>query len=168
MPFYMDRVRSFPGLASGLSRRAPASVLTLGSLAISYLASLAYEDYTLFRSIGQGGLGKPSIWTWLIHTILLRPLSMPRRAVIDCQCLPPDDEEWLLQQHASNALSNLPQRKGNRPTMFGMVPHRQLDQTANEGSDWQKVRACNTYANICGVMLTTEKLAYHRSSRRPG
>lgn len=127
-------------MAVALYRRAPASVMTLGSLALSYLVTLAYEDYRLFMALGQGGLGKPSVWTWLIHTFALRPFAMPRRAALDPDCMPLDDEEWNgKRERLGGLLATLPERQGRRPLVYGMVPHRQLEAIAPEGGPMQKV-----------------------------
>lgn len=135
----MDSLAKLPGLGADLYRRAPASVWTFGSLVVSYLASLAYEDYLLYTSLGRGGLGKPSLWTWLMHTILLRPLAMPRRAATAQSSIPLDDAEWAARSEGRELLVGLPQRQGDRPRTFGMVPHRQIEQTTKEGSRTQKV-----------------------------
>ena len=121
-----------PEYATILYRKAPTSVVTISSIVISYLVRLAYNDYQLFKALGKGGLGKPSILTWLIHTIALRPLALPRRAAIDINTFPLDDPEW------KSKLAGLPKRKGERPFVFGMIPHRQLEAIAPQGGDIQK------------------------------
>lgn len=122
-----------PEYATLLYRKAPTSVVTIGSIVISYLFRIAYDDYQLFKALGKGGLGKPSILTWLIHTIALRPIALPKRAAIDVNTFPLDDPEWK-----SSILSGLPKRKGERPFVFGMVPHRQLEAIAPQGGNIQK------------------------------
>lgn len=124
-----------PEYATLLYRKAPTSVVTIGSIVISYLLRLAYEDYQLFKALGKGGLGKPSILTWLIHTIALRPLALPKRAAFDVNTFPLDDPEWK----GSSKLQGLPKRKGQRPFVFGMIPHRQLEAIAPQGGEIQRV-----------------------------
>ncbi|PWN34012.1 uncharacterized protein FA14DRAFT_161588 [Meira miltonrushii] len=125
-------ISRIPEYATLLYRKAPTSVVTIGSIVISYLFRLAYNDYQLFKALGKGGLGKPSILTWLIHTIALRPLALPKRAAFDVNTFPLDDPEW------KGMLAGLPKRKGERPFVFGMIPHRQLEAIAPQGGDIQK------------------------------
>lgn len=131
-----------PDLLATLYRRAPASFLTLSSLIVSYLANAAYLDFCLFRAIGSGGYGSPTFRAWLLHALILRPLSMSKSAAKDPAYLPQDDSEWeerIKSSGKTSSLANLPKRGGVRPMTFGFVPHRQIEAVSGEGSDGQKV-----------------------------
>lgn len=136
--------RDIPAYFTNLYHRAPASVLTVSSLFVSYLANTAYLDYRLYQAIGTGGLGKPSFIRWLFHALVLRPLAMSNAAAKDPSYLPLDDTEWDQritssgQQHG-HLLEKLPVRGENRPEVYGFVPHRQIESTEKEGSGHQKV-----------------------------
>ena len=135
--------RQLPNLLTELYRRAPTSVLTLSSLLVSHLANVAYLDYSLYRALGEGGLGKPSIAKWLVHTFVLRPLSMSGTAARDPNYLPLNDLEWddvVKSSGKRPRLASLPKRRGKTPALFGLIPHRQIEDVEKEGGDRQKVR----------------------------
>lgn len=146
------------GIGQTLYGRAPATVLTLASLVLSFLATRAREDYRLYCALGTGGLGKPCILSWLVHTLALRPLAIGREAAEDPDFVPLDDEEWakrvaetragadrekgshpLHARRPSMDLAALPPRNGDRPFAFGIIPHRQLTDVAPGGGDVQEV-----------------------------
>lgn len=130
-----------------LWRRAPTSIMALSSLVLSYLATRAAEDYVLYMALGAGGLGKPGLMSWLVHTIVLRPLALAKGAATDPNYLPLDDEEWekakVKQARESNpgdnlGLNKLSVRSIKRPLVYGVVPQRQVEAIAKEGSEMQR------------------------------
>ncbi|UZJ53006.1 hypothetical protein CBS101457_002326 [Exobasidium rhododendri] len=131
----------YPDMIVALYNRAPASFMTFTSIILSYLANAAYLDYSLYKAIGEGGLGKPNFLKWLAHTFILRPLSMSLTASQDPDYLPPDDADWNQRVKADGKkqlLSDLPLRARNRPEVFGLIPHRQIEDVEKEGSVRQK------------------------------
>lgn len=120
----MDASRPLSALTK-LYRRAPATCATLFSLAVSYLMTVARQDYLLWRSLGPGGFLPSSFMGWLAHT-LMRPLAMPTASASDPDYLPPDDTAF------KGPLADLPKRKGKRPSTFGLVPHRQIEGEQDE------------------------------------
>ncbi|CEH12979.1 hypothetical protein CBOM_00927 [Ceraceosorus bombacis] len=130
-------MESVAGLAKGLYARAPASTATLLSLLLSYLITTARSDYVLYRSLGVGGLAPPGPIGWLVHTFILRPLAMSSGREKDPERLPVSDE----QVQGQSLSLDLPKRKGNAPFTFGLMPHRQLDQTLPEDGAMQKALA---------------------------
>lgn len=135
--------RDIPAYFTTLYHRAPASILTISSLVVSYLANAAYLDYRLYQSIGTGGLGKPTFIRWLFQTLVLRPLSMSDAATKDPNYLPLDDIEWdqriITSREQNDRLDNLPIRSKRRPEVYGFVPHRQIEFFESEGSAHQEV-----------------------------
>jgi hypothetical protein len=124
-------------------RKAPVSILTLSSILVSYIANVAYYDFRLFQAVGAGGFGEPTFRLWLLHALVLNPLSMSKSAARDPTYLPLDDIEWEERVRGSGRsprLADLPKRGPTRPTTYGFVPHRQIESVAGEGSDGQKVR----------------------------
>lgn len=132
--------------ARTLYRRAPASVMTLASFVLSYGVKCALDDYTQYSSLGHGGLGKTSVLTWIVHTLVLRPLGMSHEAATDPEYLPLDDTEWQekcagMDVNSITPLSHLALRDKSRPFVYGIVPQRQMEQCLDEKSDLQAVSA---------------------------
>jgi hypothetical protein len=128
--------RALPALLRTLHTRAPATSATLLSLLLSYLANAAWLDYTLYRSLGTGGLAPGGVLGWLVHTFCLRPLAMARGREIDAKALPLADGELMGGRMTLEGL----QERGTRPRTFGLMPHRQLEEGRKEGTEEYQVR----------------------------
>lgn len=90
------------------------------------------RQYTLYYSLGPGGFLPHSFFGWLIHNLILWPISLPRSATTGTSFLPPAD---LGRGHEPNLLGEgkLPVRRGaRRPRIKGVVPHRCLEGGGDE------------------------------------
>lgn len=116
-----------------LYSKAPASFLAFTSLFLSYLITLSINDYKLWMSIGKGGFLPKNLSGWLIHC-LMRPLGLNSNQVKDPEWLPKADE------NDTNLLKDLKVRSGERPEVFGVVPHRQINDLMQKDDPMKKVR----------------------------
>jgi len=115
-----------------LYSKAPASVLTFSSLLLSYLFTVSINDYRLWMSIGPGGFLKKNLIGWVAHSFL-RLLGLSASQVKEANWLPqPSSKD-------TNQLKNLKQREGERPQVFGVVPHRQIEDLMAEGDPMKQV-----------------------------
>jgi hypothetical protein len=87
--------------------------------------------------------------------IILRPLSMSAKASRDPNQLPLNDAEWDQRVESAgkkHILHNLPRRAKRRPQVFGLVPHRQIEDIERVGSDQQKVRRRKNEESVLEIM----------------
>ncbi|KAE8391755.1 hypothetical protein BDV23DRAFT_63312 [Aspergillus alliaceus] len=88
-----------------------------------FLAHRIRQDYHAYLALGPGGV--PSTPAGYLHICILRPFAVRNPFVppsLPCTLLP---QEGYLQGHS------LPERSGPRPTVVGIVPHRQITQRAS-------------------------------------
>ncbi|KAL2113864.1 hypothetical protein VUR80DRAFT_1989 [Thermomyces stellatus] len=101
------------------------SSLYIELLIATSVAVLVYHDYRNFLNLGPGGV--PSTFrgyltiSWLRLFALRDPLSPP-----------PSDP--TRSPHHGILFRSLPSRKGPRPKVAGIIPHRQLDQRGAKGA----------------------------------
>ena len=114
-------------------------VLTLLVLLPStwFLCSRVREDYHAFLALGPGGT--PSTFTGYIRICMLRV------GALKDPFTPPAPPPGC--RSTSAHLQSLPRRNGTRPSVAGIAPQRQLDQTASEGA----------YNALCSVIEELEK-----------
>jgi hypothetical protein len=113
------QAQSFPPYYS----TAIATVLLVSAVIICYLL---HQDYCRFIALGPGGT--PSTWSGFLK---IKILSM--FAIKNAYMPSPIPPEIYLNRVAYLSKSELPPRKGARPIVSGIAPHRQLDQRPTAG-----------------------------------
>lgn len=110
------------------------SIAIATALIVSAATTLyfVHQDYCKFLSLGPGGT--PSTWLGFLKIKLLGLW-----AINDPYMPPPIPPEIYLNRPAYLSKSELVQRKGARPIVQGIAPHRQLNQRPTS-ADFQKLR----------------------------
>ncbi|KXH52776.1 hypothetical protein CNYM01_05159 [Colletotrichum nymphaeae SA-01] len=127
----------------------------LTTLATPLLLWTAYRDYRAYIALGPGGVPHNALG-WLLVTLGLRPFALSKSSATWTGDYP---------DHGSHAeIRELPERKGERAELGGIVPHRQLSQHAPE-----KMREFieNLFANAVTQnpsLLTTKLSLYERNN----
>ena len=113
----MDRLRQLPQL--------PPRELAMNAAAITGLTTLAVgaivwcvRDYHDFLALGPGG-APYNVGGWTIVT-LIRPFALSKGGAKQVSTFP--------SEGAHEEIQNLPERKGERASVGGIIPHRQLSQ----------------------------------------
>ncbi|TDZ18978.1 hypothetical protein Cob_v008128 [Colletotrichum orbiculare MAFF 240422] len=107
-----------------------AAILTTTVLTWSYL------DYRAYIALGPGGV--PHNWFgWLAVTLFIRPFALSKSSATYTGDYP--------SEGGHEEMKNLPERKGERAEIGGIVPHRQLSQHAPEH---MRESIQNLFANI--------------------
>lgn len=83
------------------------------------------NDYHRFKSLGPGGIPY-NVMGYLIVTLILRPLSLSKKATTTTAGFP------TITSEPSASVLSVPIRKGVRPEVGDIVPHRQLSQQRSE------------------------------------
>ncbi|KAK1476949.1 hypothetical protein CTAM01_15300 [Colletotrichum tamarilloi] len=142
-----------PLLHSLRNRSTLPTLLT--TLATPLLLWAAYRDYRAYIALGPGGVPHNALG-WLLVTLGLRPFALSKSSATWTGDYP---------DHGSHAeIRDLPERKGERAELGGIVPHRQLSQHAPE-----KMRGFieNLFANAVTQnpsLLTTKLSLYERNN----
>lgn len=76
-------------------------------------------DYRAFLALGPGG-PPYNVFGWAFMTFLVRPFALSKRAATSVSDYPADG--------AHESIQALPNRKGERASVGGIAPHRQLSQ----------------------------------------
>lgn len=108
-------------LATHLTRR-PVVASVSAAVAASVLA-WAVQDYRAYIALGPGGVPH-NFGGWLVVTLGVRPFALSKRSATWTGDYP--DEGY------HQDVKRLPERKGERARLGGIVPHRQLSQHAPE------------------------------------
>ncbi|OLN83719.1 hypothetical protein CCHL11_08706 [Colletotrichum chlorophyti] len=115
----------------------PRSLLATltATLSTTLLLISAVRDYRAYIALGPGGVPH-NLAGWLFVTLAIRPFALPQASATATADYP--------SEGAHEDILDLPPRKGERATLGGIVPHRQLTQHAPE-----KMREFiqNLYAN---------------------
>lgn len=119
----MELQRRIIDVRERFSQRPLLSSALLGSTTL--LFAWAIQDYQQFKRLGPGGVPY-NVFGWLIVTILLRPLTLRKKDTTKT-----DDYDFATGD-VSQDLRDLPKRGGERASVGGIVPHRQLSQNAPE------------------------------------
>ena len=147
-------------LTAHFTTRLYAELLIAGSISLL----LIQHDYQNFLNLGRGGVpfsfrGYLKI-AWLRLFILRDPFS------------PPSPDPTATPRSGILAARNLPHRKGPRPEVAGIIPHRQLDQRGAEGPYLSLRASVHALALAHPEMLTTGRSCFEKHglglfSRRP-
>jgi len=121
----MDALTHFRGLRAWGSRELGGRPLFSGAVAASVAGALYWciQDYRFFISLGPGG-PPYNVFGWVSVSFFLRPFALSAK-----------DARWTGDYPPSGAheeVEALPERKGLRPQVGGIAPHRQLNQQATE------------------------------------
>ncbi|KAJ0304456.1 hypothetical protein COL5a_001104 [Colletotrichum fioriniae] len=150
----MSSPTSLTTLLHSLRNRSTLPTL-LTTLATPFLLWVAYRDYRAYIALGPGGVPHNALG-WLLVTLGLRPFALSKSSATWTGDYP---------NHGSHAeIRELPERKGERAELSGIVPHRQLSQHAPE-----KMREFieNLFANAVTQnpsLLTTKLSLYERNN----
>lgn len=118
----MSSPTSLTTLLHSLRNRSTLPTL-LTTLATPFLLWVAYRDYRAYIALGPGGVPHNALG-WLLVTLGLRPFALSKSSATWTGDYP---------NHGSHAeIRELPERKGERAELSGIVPHRQLSQHAPE------------------------------------
>lgn len=88
---------------------------------------------------------------------------MSVKASQDPDYLPPNDFEWderVQNAKAKHCLNDLPIRGEIRPAVFGLIPHRQIEDVEREGSDRQKVSLKSNEHTLIPLHILTLQCSY--------
>lgn len=117
----MDHLRRF-------IPRSPSPILltTTSITALTALIWLGIRDYRAFIALGPGGMPY-NVLGWAGITLLIRPFALSK-----AQATRTDDYLTTTEQAHEDMIA-IPRRRGKRPEVGGIAPHRQLSQHAGEG-----------------------------------
>lgn len=96
------------------------------------LCLLSTLQYRSFIALGKGGVPH-NLFGWMAVTLFLRPLSRSQKKITDTSELDQVVQK-IANEEGNGAIFkklSLPQRRGERPNVMGIIPQRQLD---NSGS----------------------------------
>ncbi|KZL72657.1 hypothetical protein CT0861_07431 [Colletotrichum tofieldiae] len=102
--------------------RRPILTTILTSVSTSVLV-WAIRDYRAYIALGPGGVPH-NFGGWLFVTLGIRPFALSKASATWTGDYP--------DEGAHDEIKDLPQRKGTRAELGGIVPHRQLSQHAPE------------------------------------
>ncbi|CCF44268.1 hypothetical protein CH063_13725 [Colletotrichum higginsianum] len=100
--------------------RRPVLTALLTSLSASVFA-WAVRDYRAYIALGPGGVPH-NFAGWLLVTLAIRPFALSKTAATWTGDFPAEG--------AHEDVKQVPQRRGDRAELGGIVPHRQLSQHA--------------------------------------
>ncbi|GKT46879.1 uncharacterized protein ColSpa_07060 [Colletotrichum spaethianum] len=116
-----SRLENLPLPLATLFRRPVLSAI-LTSVSTTILV-WAVRDYRAYIALGPGGVPH-NFGGWLLVTLGIRPFALSKASATYTGDYPDDG--------AHDEIKELPQRKGGRAELGGIVPHRQLSQHAPE------------------------------------
>ncbi|OHF03646.1 hypothetical protein CORC01_00965 [Colletotrichum orchidophilum] len=143
-----------PLLTRVLARR-PLLTTVLTSFTTSLLAWAAYRDYRAYIALGPGGVPH-NLAGWLLVTLGLRPFALSKASATWTGDYP--------DEGSHDEIKNLPERKGGRAELGGIVPHRQLSQHAPEAMREYIKNLFSNAASQNPTLLTTKLSLYERSN----
>ncbi|KAI4844368.1 hypothetical protein E4T44_06229, partial [Aureobasidium sp. EXF-8845] len=96
-----------------------------------------YTDYKRFIALGPGGTPQTIVGYCKVKALSMLALRNPYA---------PPKIPWSMVQK-EGTISSLPNRKGPRPSTFGIAPHRQIDQKPTQGMYEKLASALHSIAN---------------------
>ncbi|TLS30012.1 hypothetical protein PpBr36_02671, partial [Pyricularia pennisetigena] len=138
------------------SIQSPSNRIVTGTIGAGLLASLlgwCYRDYQNFLALGPGGLPY-NLKGWAIVTLFIRPFAMSKFKATSVDDYP--------ESGAADIVKQLSVRRGERATLGGIAPHRQLSQYAPEH---MRVHMQNLFNNVVDQypeLLEMKKSLYER------
>ncbi|KIW32324.1 uncharacterized protein PV07_03878 [Cladophialophora immunda] len=130
----MDYLKHLPALPPR-DRAVRAAVLTGASTVALSALVWCIRDYHAFLALGPGGASY-NVKGWAFVT-MLRLFALSKRGATQVSDYPTDG--------AHEDIKNLPNRKGERAAVGGIIPHRQLSQHA---PDEMKPYITNLFKNV--------------------
>ncbi|KAF9877525.1 hypothetical protein CkaCkLH20_05225 [Colletotrichum karsti] len=132
--------------------RHPLETSISAAVAASFLVWVV-QDYRAYIALGPGGVPH-NFGGWLMVTLGIRPFALSKSSATHTGDFP--DEGY------HQDMKELPERKGKRAELGGIVPHRQLSQHAPEN---MREFIQNLFANAQSqnpTLLETKKSLYER------
>lgn len=116
----MDRITHFFAQIPRDPRAANTAAITgVSTVALSAALVWCIRDYRAYLALGPGG-PPYNVLGWAMITFLVRPFALSKSATTSTSDYPVEG--------AHEDIKALPERKGERATVGGIAPHRQLSQ----------------------------------------
>ena len=129
------------------------AVITTAVFGASRLIPRAINDYREFLALGPGG-PPYNVFGWALVTCILRPLSISRDQALSFTEYP--------STGASEDVSGIKVRKGDRPDVRGIAPQRQMDQNPDADMKERVVHMFQDLATRNKGLLEWKRSHYER------
>ncbi|KAF6834469.1 hypothetical protein CPLU01_04934 [Colletotrichum plurivorum] len=111
-----------PSTLPTLLTTRPTATAVSAAISLGVL-TWAITDYRAYIALGPGGVPH-NLYGWLLVTLGIRPFALSKKSATWTGDYP--------SEGAHDDIKALPERKGQRAELGGVVPHRQLSQHAPE------------------------------------